>query len=298
MVGQADQADQAGGMGGPNVARIYDYLLGGKDHFGADREAAQRLLAALPNAAVMARANRAFLAAAVRHVARAGITQYLDIGAGLPTSPSVHECARAIVPGARVAYVDSDPLAVSQARSLLAAGDGVVAIEGDARSPHAILADPGLAGVVDLTEPVCLLLVSVLHFFTADEADMIVAALRPRLVVGSYLVISQGSAGRADHDGVQGAYGRGVTLTGRTEAEIAAYFDGFDLVPPGLVPVADWPAAQPDAASSSRLEAGPASAGPGSAGPGSAGPGSARPGSGQADSPQAGMLAGVGRKRT
>jgi hypothetical protein len=308
MTDRADQADQAGGMGRPNVARIYDYLLGGKDHFAVDREAAQRLLAALPNAAAMARANRVFLAAAVRHVARAGITQYLDIGAGLPTSPSVHECARAIVPGARVAYVDSDTLAVSQARALLAGGDGVIAIEGDAREPEAILADAALAGVIDLTEPVCLLLVSVLHFFTADEADMIVAALRPRLVAGSYLIISQGSAGPADHDGVQGAYGRGVTLTGRTAAEIAAYFDGFDLVPPGLVPVADWPAAQPDAAPSSRQEARPASAQSDSARPASVQPESVQPESVQpesvqpvsarSDSPQAGMLAGAGRKRT
>lgn len=291
-----DQADQAGGMGRPNVARIYDYLLGGKDHFAADREAAQRLIAALPNAAAMARANRAFLAAAVRHVARAGITQYLDIGAGLPTSPSVHECARAIVPGARVAYVDSDPLAVSQARALLAAGDGVIGVEGDAREPEAILADPELAGVIDLTEPVCLLLVSVLHFFTADEADMIVGALRRRLVAGSYLIISQGSADTGDHDGVQGgvrggvrggvqgAYGRGVTLTGRTAAEIAAYFDGFDLVPPGLVPVADWTAAQPDAAPSASAGRSGLAAQSGLAG--------------ESDSPQAGMLAGVGRKRT
>ncbi len=303
-----DQADQAGGMGQPNVARIYDYLLGGKDHFAVDREAAQRLLAALPNAAVMARANRAFLAAAVRHVARAGITQYLDIGAGLPTSPSVHESARAIVPGARVAYVDSDALAVSQSRALLAAGDGVIAIEGDAREPEAILADPELAGVIDLTEPVCLLLVSVLHFFTADEADMIVGVLRRRLVGGSYLIISQGSVDPADHEGVaggvhdgvrggvrggvhdgvrggvQGAYGRGVTLTGRTAAEIAAYFDGFDLVPPGLVPVADWTAAQPDVAPAASA--------------GRSGLAAQSDSAGQSDSPRAGMLAAVGRKRT
>src|SRR5437762_3064924 len=114
-----DHADQADGIARvqrfdssrPNVARIYDYLLGGKDHFAADRQAAQRLIAALPNAAVVARANRTFLAAAARHVARQGIAQYLDIGAGLPTSPSLHECARAIIPGARVAYVGNDPVA-------------------------------------------------------------------------------------------------------------------------------------------------------------------------------------------
>jgi hypothetical protein len=279
MAGQADRGDDAArahrfDTSRPNVARIYDYLLGGKDHFAADREAAQRLLAALPNAATVARANRMFLAAAVRHVAGQGIAQYLDVGAGLPTSPSVHECARAVIPGARVAYVDSDPVAVSHAQALLATGDGVIAARGDARDPEAILADPAVAGVIDLARPVCLLLVSMLHFFTADEADMIVGVFRQRLVPGSYLIISQGNANRAPREGVQKAYGSDVTLTGRPAAEIAAYFDGFDLVPPGLVPVAEWAAAQPGAwPPPPRHPAQPAS-------------------------PQAGMLAGVGRKRT
>ena len=207
-----DQSDQAGGTvsalgfdtSRPNVARVYDYLLGGKDHFAADRQAAQRLIETLPNAAAVARANRTFLAAAVRHAARAGIAQYLDIGAGLPTSPSVHECARAIVPGARVAYVDNDLVAVTYAQALLATGDGVIAIEGDAREPEAILADPALTAVIDLTEPVCLALVSMLHFFTADEADMIVGAFRQRMVPGSYLIISQGNASRAPSRGGPG----------------------------------------------------------------------------------------------
>jgi len=273
-----DQADQAGGTAwtdepgspGPNVARIYDYLLGGKDHFAVDRQAAQRLIAALPDAPAVARANRAFLAAAVRHTARQDIAQYLDIGAGLPTSPSVHECARAIVPGARVAYVDRDLTAVRQAQALLPAGGEVIAFEGDAREPGAILASPALAGVIDLARPVCLLLVSMLHFVTAAEADMIVGTFRERMVPGSYLVISQGHAGPVPREPVQDAYGSRVTLTGRTGAEIAAYFDGFDLAPPGLVPVAEWPAAQPGM------------------------PPPLEPP--QAVSPQAAMLAGVGRK--
>jgi len=277
MTDQADQADsiaraQKFDSSRPNVARIYDYLLGGKDHFAADRQAAQRLIAALPNAAVVARANRTFLAAAVRHVAHQGIAQYLDIGAGLPTSPSVHDCARAIIPGARVAYVDNDPVAVTHAQALLATGDGVIAIEGDAREPEAVLANPALAAVIDLTEPVCLLLVSMLHFFTAGEADMIVGAFRQRMVPGSYLIISQGNSNPVPREGIQDAYGSGITLTGRPAAEIAAYFDGFDLAPPGLVPVAEWAAVQPDAwlPPPQRTQPTP---------------------------PQAGMLAGVGRKR-
>lgn len=185
----------------PNVAGIYDYLLGGKDHSAADRRAAQRLIAALP------------------------------------TTPSVHESAREIIPSARVAYVDNDPAAVTRAQALLATGDGVIATGGDARDPEAILASPALAGVIDLTEPVCLLLVSMLRFFTAGEADMIVGTLRQRMAPGSYLIISQGHSGPAPREGVQSAYGSGTTLTGRSTAEIAAYFDGFDLVPPGLAGV-------------------------------------------------------------
>jgi O-methyltransferase involved in polyketide biosynthesis len=276
----AGQADRAGGVARthgfdaskPNVARVYDYLLGGKDNFAADRDAAQRLIEALPDAAAAARANRVFLAAAVRHVARAGITQYVDIGAGLPTSPNVHECARAVIPGARVVYVDNDPVAVTHGQALLETGDGVITIEGDARDPEAILADPRLAKLIDLSRPVCVLLVSMLHFLTADQADAIVGAVSQRIVPGSYLVISQGAAsGPAPRQGVQDAYGRQTVLTGRLAAEIAAYFDGFDLVPPGLVPVTSWPATEPDAWL----------------------PQPARP-----VPPQANMLAGVGRKRT
>ena len=278
-----DQADQADGIARahkfdasrPNVARIYDYLLGGKDNFAADRQAAKRLLAELPNAATMARANRTFLSAAVQYVAREGIAQYLDIGAGLPTSPSVHECARAIVPGARVAYVDNDPVAVTHAQALLATGDGVIAIEGDVREPEAILADPQLAGVIDLAEPLCLLLVSMLHFFTAAEADMIVGTLRERLVPGSYLIISQGNTDSGPREGVQNAYGNRITLTGRPVAEIAAYFDGFDLMPPGLVQVTEWPTDEPDARLSAQHKE-PT----------------------QPTSPRSGLLAGIGRKRS
>jgi S-adenosyl methyltransferase len=279
----ADQVDPAcgAGRGGgfdpakPNVARIYDYLIGGKDHFAVDREAARQLLAVLPNAAAVARANRAFVAAAVRQVARAGVRQYLDVGAGLPTAPSVHECAREFVPGARVAYVDNDPVAVAHARALLATGDGVIATEGDARDPGAILADPAVDALIDLSEPVCVLLVSMLHFFPAQEADLIVGTFRQRMAPGSYLVISAGDQNEHEADlgdGVQNAYGRETVLTGRPAAEIAAYFEGFDLLEPGLVDVTAWR---------------PASEGPPLPPPYGVPPGQ----------PRASMLAGVGRKR-
>ena len=126
----------------PNAARIYDYLLGGKDNFAADRQAAAQLVRALPDAALAAKANRAFLAAAVRYVAGCGIGQYVDIGAGLPTSPNVHQCAQAAVPGARVAYIDNDPVVVAHARALLATDPLVTVISKDAREYGALLDGP------------------------------------------------------------------------------------------------------------------------------------------------------------
>ena len=165
----------------PSAARVIDYLLGGKDNFAADREAAARLLEALPDAARVAKANRAFMAAAVRYVAARGVDQFVDIGAGLPTSPNVHECAREAVPGARVAYVDNDPLVVTHARALLATDDLVTAISGDVREYEAILSAPELAALIDLDKPVCVLFVSMLHFVAVSDADEAVAAFRERM---------------------------------------------------------------------------------------------------------------------
>ena len=259
----------------PSAARVYDYLLGGKDNFAADREAAAKLVEALPDAARVAKANRAFLAAAVRYVASRGIDQYVDIGAGLPTSPNVHESARQAVPGARVAYVDNDPLVVTHARALLATDDLVTVINGDVREYEAILSAPGLSALIDLTKPVCVLFVSILHFLPAAAADAAVAAFRERMAPGGYLVISAGhDTARSDpvRDQVQAAYGSDAVLTGRTAAEFAAYFADFEVVPPGIVPITEWPLEGVDAAQSPPLRLVPAPT-------------------------TAGMLAGIGRKR-
>jgi hypothetical protein len=233
----------------PNAARVYDYLLGGKDNFAADRLAAEQLLIALPDAVVAAKANRGFLTAAVRQVAGLGVGQFVDVGAGLPTAPSVHECARSAFPGARVAYVDNDPVVVSHSRALLATDDGLTVIRGDARDSEAILADPQLTSLIDLREPVCVLFGSVLHFITAAQADAAVAVFRERMAPGSYLVISAGHNNDQNLQAevkVQAAY-QTRTLSGRPASEIAAYFGDFDLLPPGLVPVTDWPGASHDA---------------------------------------------------
>jgi len=233
----------------PNAARVYDYLLGGKDNFAVDRQAAEALIKALPDAAQAARANRAFLCAAVRHVAAQGVRQFVDIGAGLPTTPNVHECARKAVPGARVVYVDNDPVVVTFARALLATDDQVTVISADARDHAAILAAPEFGALIDLSEPVCVMFVSMLHFLPADDADATVAAFREKMAPGSYLVISAGhdnAKNTAVRDRVQAAYGDDTVLTGRSLDDIAAYFGDFDLEPPGLVPLTEWPLEVPD----------------------------------------------------
>jgi hypothetical protein len=232
----------------PTSARVYDYLLGGKNNTAADRQAAEQLLSALPDAGMVAKANRAFIVAAVRQVAALGVTQFVDIGSGFPTTPSVHESARSAAPGARVAYVDYDQEVVARSRDLLAGDELVTIVHGDARDAGAILANPQLGSLINLAEPVCVLLVSVLHFLERAEADAAVALVRERIAPGSYLVISAGLTNEQNEqsDGlIQAAYTANTVLSGRPEAEIAAYFSGLDLMPPGLVPVTDWPTGTP-----------------------------------------------------
>ena len=161
-----------------NIARMYAHWLGGKDSFEADRAAADAILTRFPEVADVARANRAFLARAVRHVARQGVRQFIDIGAGLPASPNVHEVAREQVPDARVVYIDRDPVVLTHARALLAVDDNIGVVAGDIRDPARALASLALARVIDPGEPVCVLLGSVLHFLAAEEADEAVTAFR------------------------------------------------------------------------------------------------------------------------
>jgi hypothetical protein len=153
----------------PSPARIYDYYLGGKDNFPADREAAEQVLSVAPFGREVARANRQFLARAVMFMARSGIGQFVDLGTGLPTRPNVHEVARSVHPDARVLYVDNDPMVCAHARALLATSDGIAAIQGDIRAPQTILSDPVTHTLIDFTQPVGVLFVAVLHFLTDDN---------------------------------------------------------------------------------------------------------------------------------
>jgi O-methyltransferase involved in polyketide biosynthesis len=174
----------------PNIARVYDYWLGGKDNYAADRDVADRMLAHDPGLRDRVRDNREFVAGVARLAAERGIAQFIDLGAGLPTRPSVHEAARAVNPGARVAYVDNDPVVVSHARALPATGAGLAVSQADLRDPAAVLDDPVLHGVIDLAQPVCVILAAVAHFLPAAQAARITAEFTRPLAAGSCLAIS------------------------------------------------------------------------------------------------------------
>lgn len=224
----------------PNVARIYDYLLGGSTNFAADREEAARLLAADPRLPELARQNRSFVARAVTHVARQGVAQFIDVGAGLPTSPSTHEAAGAALRGARVAYVDHDPVVIAHTRGLVPRSARVVALPGDLRDPVALLQDPALTSLIDLTKPVCVLLAAVLHFLDAPTARRVTAAFARVMVPGSYLVLSVGHAAPGQVTALHRAY-TAARLHHHRRADIEGFFAGLNLLPPGLTDVRTWP---------------------------------------------------------
>ncbi len=238
----------------PNAARIYDYLLGGEQNFTADRAAAEHVLDNYPDAALAARANRAFLRRAVAFLAGQGIAQFLDVGSGLPTVGNVHEVARRVNPRARIVYVDHDPVAVRYSRELLAeegeGARGVAAIEADLRDPAAILDHPETRRLLDLRRPLGLLLVAVLHFILDDdEARRAVRAFREALAPGSYVVISHATLDGLPADTItrfEAIYRRSTNPTrARPRARIEALFEGLDMVEPGIILTPLW---RPDAA--------------------------------------------------
>jgi SAM-dependent methyltransferase len=230
----------------PNVARVYDYLLGGKDNFAADRAAAQRLVSLAPAVQRSAIENRRFLRRAVRFVAEAGVDQFLDIGAGLPTQGAVHEIVHEVSPRARVAYVDYDPVVVLHGNVLLTEPGLSVVVQADVRRPAELLRHPVIRQHLDFSRPVAVILVAVLHF-VSDEDDPagIVTAFRDALAPGSYLVLSHVSNDNLADKSVAGHVKKlyensSEQVTARGAGEIARFFDGFDLLEPGLVPTVEW----------------------------------------------------------
>ena len=231
----------------PHPARVYDYMLGGKDNFEADRSTAEQALAANPTGRAGPLANRAFMVRAVRYLAaQAGIRQFLDIGTGIPTSPNVHEVAQGIAAGCRVAYADNDPIVLAHARALMSSSpEGrTVYIDGDMRRPDSILDSPALRDVLDLSQPLGLLMIAVLHLI--DDLDQAyeccrqyVAAMPP----GSYLVVTHLTdelAPERIRAVSQTMRERGMILVPRSAAAIGRFFDGLDLVPPGLAIAHRW----------------------------------------------------------
>ncbi|MFC3978640.1 MULTISPECIES: SAM-dependent methyltransferase [Streptosporangium] len=229
--------------GTPHVGRVYDYVLGGKNNYAADREYADRIVAQMPDYPVLARANRSFLSRAVEYMARAGIRQFLDLGAGIPTSPNVHEVARETHPDARVVYVDNDPVVSVHNDVLLATDALLVSIRADLGSPGTVLDHPDLLRLIDFGEPVGVLLLSVLQLFPGETPERVLGPLRERLPEGSLLAVSHPSA-EGDQEAVARARaalaGGPVTVALRRHEEILPFFDGFDLVEPGLVDVTTW----------------------------------------------------------
>ena len=227
-------------------ARVYDYWLGGKDNFAADREAAEQVIAVRPTIRADVRANRAFLGRAVRYLAaEAGIRQFLDIGTGLPSADNTHEVAQSVAPEARVVYADNDPMVLAHARALLrSAPEGATAyLDADVRDPGEILR--AAAGQLDFSRPVAVMLIAVLHFVSEDENPQeIVSRLMADLPPGSSLTISHvpsdmhATAMKAMGDRLNRLLAQRSTY--RSKEQVTRFFDGLDLVSPGVVPIQEW----------------------------------------------------------
>jgi S-adenosyl methyltransferase len=228
----------------PNAARIYDYFLGGSHNLAADREMARRILAAIPHAPLMAQTNRGFLRRAVRYCLDAGVRQFLDLGSGIPTAGNVHDIAHRVAPDTRVVYVDNEPVAVAHSRVLLAGDERLAVLQADIRDPDRILAEPALHRVLDLSQPVGILMVAVLGFVAeADEPDKIVARYRDAVPPGSHLAICHGVS-QPPGSGIERMrefyQGTNSPLVNRDREQLRSWFDGCDVVDPGLVWAQQW----------------------------------------------------------
>ena len=228
-----------------NVARVYDYWLGGSHNFLADQDLGRAIAAVEPKVRTIARANRAFVGRAVRYLAAAGVRQFLDIGSGIPTRGNVHEVAQQADPGARVAYVDTDPVVIAHSKAILAGNENATIIDADLRDPEKILGHPAAERLIDFGQPVGLLIVAILHFIgDTEDPWRLVATLRDALAPGSYLVLSHATneskptVAQAAEKVYNSSVATHVQL--RSQAEIRRFFDGFDLIDPGLVYVPLW----------------------------------------------------------
>ncbi len=224
----------------PNIARVYDYWLGGKENFAADRELAQKMCEINPGVPAMVRDNRAFAIQMVTRAAESGISQFLDLGAGLPTRPSLDEAARVVNPAARFAYVDYDPVVVSHACALLASQPGITAASANLTDPAAVLAHPAVRQVIDLSQPVCVIMACTLHFLDAATARAVTAGYMNRAAAGSQIAVS---VVRIASDRLlatpSSAYTAGTFLN-HDPQEMAAWLTGWQTLPPGVAEARRW----------------------------------------------------------
>lgn len=233
-----------------STARMYDYYLGGKDNFEADRVAAEQVLRVYPEIGETARANRAFLVRAVRCLAELGVRQYIDLGTGIPTAPNVHEIAGEIQPNARVIYVDNDPVVIAHNRALRETHEGVISIDMDVRDIGAIRRHPDVRRWINFDQPIAVLIVSMMHFFDDGDVRTILDGVRSWMAHDSYLILSTGTTEGLTQEKLQELdeiyRTSGARAVARSRQEIAAMFDGFELLLPGLTSIAKWRADGPD----------------------------------------------------
>ena len=245
----------------PNIARAYDYLLGGKNHFAPDRELAERILAIYPGTRQMVRENRRFLARALDHVLAQGITQYVDLGAGLPTSPAVHEIVHRYDTTAAVAYIDNDPVVINHLHALAASGHNhVQPVPADLTSPAATLAAITATGLIDAGKPVCLILAMVLHFLDAAAARDLVSAYLAELAPGSHVIITVARGDESIGKEITSAYDA-ASLYNHSPEQVTSFFTGLDLIDPGITDARAWQPGWPVPAASYMLRDGQVLAG-------------------------------------
>jgi hypothetical protein len=224
----------------PSVARVYDYWLGGKDNFASDREMGGRMAEVNPALPQLIRHNREFICVAAARAAAAGISQFLDLGSGLPAHPAVHEAVREVIPDARVCYVDIDPVAVLHGEALLARGEGLAAVQADLTEPASVLANPQVRAVIDMSQPVAVILAAVLHFLPADSAASVCARYMSRAARGSWLILSAGHyedrelAGRVQQTATHARFWN------HDAADLALMLAGLEPVGPGVCEVRRW----------------------------------------------------------
>ena len=224
----------------PSVARVYDYWLGGKDNFASDRDMGRRMAELNPALPQLVRHNREFICAAAARAAAAGISQFLDLGSGLPAHPAVHEAVRQVTPDARVCYVDIDPVAVVHGEALLACGEGLAAVRADLTEPETVLADPRVRAVIDMSEPVAVIMAAVLHFQSADSAAAVCGEYMSRAALGSWLIVSSGHYQDTELAARLQRTATHARFWNHDASDLASMLTGLEPVGPGVCEARRW----------------------------------------------------------